>query len=99
MFLSKEDQQHMVSIIKQREYEDAYHFVTGYSWWADETMTTNMERENFLYQAFVSYYNLLFVEGVKGIENKDEALEHLHRLKCQLQEELNKVKKNDFVLI
>lgn len=99
MFLSKEDQQHMVSVIKQREYEEAYHFVTGYSWWGDQTMTTNMERENFLYQAFVSYYNLLFIEGVKGVENKETALEHLHQLKNQLQVELNKVKKNNYILV
>lgn len=98
MQLAESEKKKMLSIIKNKEIERAYHEVTDKNWWDDNSMTNDDERKNFLYEWFFAYYNLFFVEGIKGIEEK-EAHHLLHQLKIQLDRELSLIKKGIYTKI
>lgn len=91
MDLTTKDKEQMISTIKNRKYTEAFNIVTDSNWWDDNNITYNVERENFVYQVYFAYYNLLTIEGVKGVNGVD-VWEHLRSLKTQLDQELLKIK-------
>lgn len=90
--LTKEETREMIQLLKERNFKQAYERVTASNWWADDTLTNDTERENFLYKLYFAYYHLLLLEGVAGIEVKDAYL-MLRHLKNQLDNELANVSK------
>lgn len=93
MTLSKQGKQTMVNVLKNKRFEEAYFMLTQRNWWEDNTLTNDMERIKYLYETFFDYYNLLFTEGINGIEKEEEHV-LIHQLKLQLDKELTKVERS-----
>lgn len=85
------DKDKMIKLVKERAFENAFDSITSSNWWSDDTMTDNVQRENFLYQTYFAYYDLLTIDGVKGLDRNGIA-KVLHRVKQQLDVEIKKIK-------
>ncbi|PLS19389.1 hypothetical protein CVD28_02950 [Bacillus sp. M6-12] len=92
MDYTKEEKKVMISVLKERDFKKAFLSITECNWWANHTITNDMERENFLYRKYFDYHHLIFVEGIKEIE-VEEGYKLMNHLKIQLDDELRKVKK------
>jgi hypothetical protein len=86
----------------EKEYtEKLYENLVDMAWWSDTKTTNDLERERFLYEAFISYYNVIINGEVKETEEvesqKDRArLLLINRCKLQLEKELRRVENKDY---
>lgn len=87
----------------ESEYtEKLYENLVDMGWWSDHSITNDLERERFLYEAFISYYNVIINGEVKETEEiesqKDRArLLLINRCKLQLDKELRRVENKDYI--
>lgn len=86
----------------EEEYvEKLYENLVEMSWWSDNTITNDIERERYLYEAFIGYYNVIINGEVKETEKiesqKDRArLLLINRCKLQLEKELRRIENKDY---
>lgn len=90
--MDKNEKKRMEKILKGKEFARGFDLMTESNWWGDDSLTNDMERENFLYKTYFNYYHLIFTEGVDGIAVKEGYI-YMHQLKLQLDKELEKIKK------
>jgi hypothetical protein len=82
--------------------EQLYDNLVDMAWWSDTKTTGDGERENFLYEAFFQYYNVIMNGEVRETEedtnmSKDRArLLLINRCKMQLDKELRRVENKDY---
>ena len=73
-----------------------YDEVVSKTWWNDPSITNNIERENFLYEEFVEYYDIINndeIEEIVRLENIKFWL--INKCRNQLEKELERVKNKD----
>jgi hypothetical protein len=78
-----------ITLIKNKEYKNAYIHMVDMGWWSDTDLTSDTDRELFLYRDFFEYYNLLTITGVCGLS--EDVYIIINKLKNQLDKELFKV--------
>lgn len=87
----------------EKEYvEKLYDNLVDMGWWSDNTITNDIERERYLYEAFIGYYNVIINGEVKETEEidnqKDKArLLLINKCKLQLEKELRRVENKDYI--
>jgi len=75
-----------------------YDEVVSKTWWNDPSITNNIERENFLYEEFVEYYDIINndeIEEIVRLENIKFWL--INKCRNQLEKELERVKNKDYI--
>jgi hypothetical protein len=87
----------------EHEYiEKLYDDLVDKIWWRDSDITNDTERQKFLYEAFIEYYNVIINGEVKETEEnenigKDRAeLILINKCKMQLDKEIRRVQNKDY---
>jgi hypothetical protein len=77
-----------------------YENLVDMAWWSNNSTTNDIERERFLYEAFMGYYSVIMNDEVREIEeslNKDkDRLWLINICKIQLDKELRRVENKDY---
>jgi hypothetical protein len=83
---------------KQEYIENLYSDLVDKTWWSDTKTTGDGERENFLYEAFFQYYDIINNEEFREVESDEKLKYHLINLcRIQLSKELNRVSNGDYI--
>lgn len=96
--LSKQDIENMKSILRRKQYEEAFHTLTNRNWWDNDAVVNDDERFKFLYETFFEYYDLLRIEEIKEIKTEEHP-RIIYALREQLEKELKKVKERIYAVL
>jgi hypothetical protein len=86
-----------------KEYrEKLYDNLVDMPWWSNEQITNDTERQKFLYEAFIEYYNIINNGEIRETEKDEDQKEHRRYLlinlcKTQLEKELERVNNKDYI--
>jgi hypothetical protein len=83
----------------EQEYiNQLYDEVVSKTWWSDSNITNNTEREKYLYELFIEYYDIVSNNQIKEIaELENIKFWLIGKCRKQLDAELERVKNGDYI--
>jgi len=83
----------------EQEYiNQLYDEVVSKTWWSDNTIINNIEREKFLYKEFIEYYDIISNDEIEEIVELEKIKFWLiNKCRNQLEEELELVRTNKYI--
>jgi predicted TIM-barrel fold metal-dependent hydrolase len=78
----------------EQEYiNQLYEEVTSKTWWSDNSITNNTERQKYLYELFIEYYDIISNDQIISIADKEKIKFWLiDKCRNQLEKELERVR-------